>query len=137
MGRRRRKKVVKVFRRSLPDVYVCPRCGSTAIKVTIDRVAHEGQIVCSVCSLKATVPAEPHEEQVDVYCKFNDNFYAPRPSTPAPEAVQAEPSPQTAVTEAESRGDITGTPSISSPSQEPLQNNHSSNSEAGSSGDSM
>jgi transcription elongation factor Elf1 len=76
MGRRRRKKVVKLVRRKLPKVFTCPKCGGQSIKVTIDAVNKVANIICSLCGLKGELPVTPSTEAVDVYCQFTDKFYA-------------------------------------------------------------
>ncbi len=75
MGRRRRTKVVKVMPRKLPDVFVCPKCGSTAVKVAIDKSKQTAHVRCSVCSLHGDLPTAPTTQPVDIYCQFSDMFY--------------------------------------------------------------
>jgi len=76
LGRRRRRKVVKVVRRNLPKVFVCPRCGEHSIKVTLDESKGTASIQCSLCGLKGELPASPTTQPVDLYCEFSDKFYA-------------------------------------------------------------
>jgi len=76
VGRRRRRKVVRVVRRSLPKVFVCPRCGGHSIKVTMDETKLAANIQCSLCGLKGELPASSTTQPVDIYCKFSDMFYS-------------------------------------------------------------
>ncbi|WP_309492331.1 hypothetical protein [Candidatus Hecatella orcuttiae] len=76
MGRRRRKKVVKIIKRTLPKFFICPRCGGRSIHVTISPGEGNASVRCSLCGLTGEVPAPPGSQPVDVYCKFSDMFYA-------------------------------------------------------------
>ncbi|RJS90047.1 hypothetical protein CW700_01890 [Candidatus Bathyarchaeota archaeon] len=79
MGRRRRK-VVKVVKRKLPEFFLCPRCGKNTVKVSIDRRHEVAVVVCGACGLKGEFPLSSLSEPVDIYCSFVDQFYA-RPRT--------------------------------------------------------
>ncbi|UCD45249.1 MAG: hypothetical protein JSV27_01755 [Candidatus Bathyarchaeota archaeon] len=74
MGRRR-KQVVKIVRRTLPTLYLCPRCGKNTVKATINKKRERAIVICSDCNLKATFPSNPNMNEVDAYCLFVDNFY--------------------------------------------------------------
>ena len=74
MGRRRRK-VVKIVRRKLPDFYLCPRCGKNTVKATINKKLGQIAVVCGNCGLKNTFNAKPQMEGVDAYCLFVDSYY--------------------------------------------------------------
>jgi len=76
MGRRRKRKVVKVVQRRLPKLFTCPRCGGRSIEINIDKAAGKATAQCSLCGLKATLPATPQAEPVDIYCKFSDLFHS-------------------------------------------------------------
>jgi transcription elongation factor Elf1 len=73
---RRRKKVVKVYKRSLPKFFICPRCGGRSIEINVDKDAEQASVKCSLCGLKATLPASQQTEPVDLYCKFSDLFHS-------------------------------------------------------------
>jgi transcription elongation factor Elf1 len=75
MGRRR-KKAVKIVRRTLPELYLCPRCGKNTVKATIGKKRIRAVVVCSSCGLNASFPATTRMGEVDAYCRFVDNFYA-------------------------------------------------------------
>lgn len=74
MGRRRRK-VVKIVRRTLPEFYLCPRCGKNTVKATINKKRGQVVVVCGNCGLNAVLPVQPQMATVDAYCLFVDRFY--------------------------------------------------------------
>ncbi|KYH39270.1 MAG: hypothetical protein AYL30_000180 [Candidatus Hecatellales archaeon B24] len=76
MGRRRRRKVVKIVRKTLPKVFVCPRCGARSVKVLMNVGAGKAKVTCSICGLTAELPVSPSSQPVDIYCRFSDLFYA-------------------------------------------------------------
>lgn len=75
MGRRR-KKVEKVVRRTLPELFLCPRCGKNTVKATINKKKGYAVVVCSNCSLNSTFEYSRQMAEVDAYCRFVDGFYA-------------------------------------------------------------
>ena len=75
MGRRRSRKVTKPVKRTLPKIFVCPKCGEQSIKVIIDKNNQTADIRCSMCGLKSQIPVAPSNQEVDIYCKFSDMFY--------------------------------------------------------------
>jgi len=75
MGRRKRK-VVKIVRRTLPRIFLCPKCGKQSVSVKVDKKGQTAHVVCGGCGAAADVPRLPHEQPVDLYCKFTDKFYA-------------------------------------------------------------
>jgi len=74
MGRRR-KQVVKIVKRSLPELYLCPSCGKNTVKSTISKAKERAAVICSNCRLKSTFPATDKMGEVDAYCAFVDKFY--------------------------------------------------------------
>lgn len=74
MGRRRRK-VVKVIKRGLPKVFLCPKCGSQSVSVRVRRPEAKAAVTCGSCGLSAEVDAGLREQPVDLYCRFTDKFY--------------------------------------------------------------
>tara|TARA_B100001971_G_C18180860_1_gene532695 strand:- start:280 stop:516 length:237 start_codon:yes stop_codon:yes gene_type:complete len=73
MGRRRRKNI-RITKKSLPKVFSCPQCGMFSIRVLIDPET-ESKIVCGSCKLtwkKENTTKKP--EAIDVYNKFVDEF---------------------------------------------------------------
>ena len=75
MGRRR-KRAVKIVRRALPELYLCPRCGKNTVKSTISKKRERAVVVCSSCGLNTSFPSTPGMGEVDAYCRFVDMFYA-------------------------------------------------------------
>ena len=75
MGRRR-KKVVRVVRRGLPEYFLCPRCGKNTVKISTDKKREVTFVVCGTCGLKNVSHLYSHMEPVDIYCTFVDQFYA-------------------------------------------------------------
>ena len=75
MGRRR-KRVVKIIRRTLPELYLCPRCGKNTVKASINKSQTKATVICSSCSLKSSFDATRNMVPVDAYCTFVDQFYA-------------------------------------------------------------
>lgn len=76
VGRRRRRKVVKIVKKTMPKVFVCPRCGARSVKVLMNPAAGKAKVTCSICGLMAELPAGPSSQSVDIYCQFSDLFYA-------------------------------------------------------------
>lgn len=74
MGRRKRK-AAKIVRRSLPELYLCPRCGKNTVKASINRKRDKAVVICSSCNLKSSFMATAKMGEVDAYCRFVDSFY--------------------------------------------------------------
>jgi transcription elongation factor Elf1 len=72
MGRKRRK-VVKVFKKTLPKILSCPVCGN--ISLVVDRVSDDiAKIKCGTCKLSYEYPAAKTKESIDVYNEFVDKI---------------------------------------------------------------
>jgi transcription elongation factor Elf1 len=74
MGRRR-KKVVKIVRRALPELYLCPKCGKNTVKASINKDKSKAAVICSSCGLKSSFSATSKMVPVDAYCAFVDQYY--------------------------------------------------------------
>ncbi|MGA2663950.1 MAG: hypothetical protein ABSF83_03315 [Nitrososphaerales archaeon] len=79
MGRRRRK-VLRVNKRSLPKVFPCPRCGVVAVRITShqDDVSQDFVTVVACgsagCKLRREFRFPTDKPDIDVYNTFVDDF---------------------------------------------------------------
>ncbi|MEM0052884.1 MAG: hypothetical protein QXL89_01635 [Nitrososphaeria archaeon] len=72
MGRRKRK-VIKVFKRKLPKILACPKCGN--ISLIVDRVSDDlVNIKCGTCHLFYPYSAPKEKEYIDTYNEFVDKI---------------------------------------------------------------
>lgn len=74
MGRRRRR-VIRPPRKTLPKFFLCPQCGRDSVKVIMEKGASRAVVICGNCDLKEEFPVRPIDMPVDIYCKFTDKFY--------------------------------------------------------------
>ncbi len=106
MGRRRRR-VIRIVKKKLPTVFVCPRCGEEAVRVTIAKDTGRAVVLCALCSLRDEFPAHPAAQPIDVYSYFTDRFYGvkdpraimPREREITSMPVDEEPAEETAAPE--------------------------------------
>ncbi len=79
MGRRRRK-VVRPNRRSLPKVFACPHCGVVAVRITSQKDDATGDHITVVacgnlsCKLRREFRFPTVKPDIDVYNTFVDDF---------------------------------------------------------------
>ncbi|MEM3045507.1 MAG: hypothetical protein QW057_00280 [Candidatus Bathyarchaeia archaeon] len=74
MGRRRRK-VIKAPRRTLPKVFTCMVCGRKAVVVKMQREEGCAVVHCGACNRHDRIEAAPGIAPVDVYSLWCDSFY--------------------------------------------------------------
>jgi transcription elongation factor Elf1 len=89
LGRRRRR-VIRIVKKKLPTVFMCPRCGEEAVRVTIAKDTGKAVVLCAMCQLKDEFQAHPAAQAIDVYSYFTDKFYGvkdPRPIIPKERAI--------------------------------------------------
>ncbi|MHA1268691.1 MAG: hypothetical protein ACTSPY_02785 [Candidatus Helarchaeota archaeon] len=75
MGRRRKQKVQKRPRKTLPKVFTCPECGKITITVEVQKENKIAYLKCGNCKLEARVIATHLTEPVDAYGEFLDKYY--------------------------------------------------------------
>jgi len=75
MGGRKRKKVVKRMRKSIPKIFACPNCGEKTLGISINREDGVATIKCGRCTIEDNVKVSRVEEPVDAYGKFVDKYY--------------------------------------------------------------
>ena len=63
------------MKKKLPTVFVCPRCGEEAVRVTIAKDTGKATVMCALCQLKDEFQAHPAAQMIDVYSFFADRFY--------------------------------------------------------------
>jgi transcription elongation factor Elf1 len=77
MGRRRRK-VVRVLKKRLPQIFLCPKCGKEAVRVALSQEEEKAIVRCGSCGLTDELPYRTPYKDVDVYCQFTDKWYGAR-----------------------------------------------------------
>ena len=79
MGRRRRK-TLRVVKRSLPKVFACPRCGMLTVRITSHQDETSQDTVFMVacgntgCGLRRELRYPTRRAEIDVYNTFVDDF---------------------------------------------------------------
>jgi transcription elongation factor Elf1 len=76
LGRRRRR-VLRIIRRTLPKVFSCPRCGVISVKVSM-KTGSAALVACGSCGLKQEYTVTRKKEPIDIYNEFVDGFMSGR-----------------------------------------------------------
>lgn len=75
MGGRKRRKVIKRVKKTLPKVFACPNCGEKSLSVFINKEESKATIKCGRCNIIDEISLAGIEEAVDAYGKFVDKYY--------------------------------------------------------------
>ncbi|GBC75113.1 hypothetical protein HRbin06_00427 [archaeon HR06] len=77
MGRRKRR-VVRVVKKRLPKVLLCPKCGVISVRVVTSKSEEANKVkfkvVCGSCGLNKEYIYERKLEYIDVYNRFVDEI---------------------------------------------------------------
>ena len=83
MGRRRRRKEVRIEKPRLPKFFTCPHCGSESVVVKIDKRERKALVSCGACNISwETRDIKEYEEPIDIYNRFVDAYLEGRVSPP-------------------------------------------------------
>lgn len=78
LGRRRRRKLIRVYRKRIPKIFVCPLCGKRAITVRMRRSIGVAYVTCGVCGASGEVRIPKGMSPVDAYCEWYDKAASAR-----------------------------------------------------------
>ncbi len=74
MGRRRRKKIVKIYRPKIPKIFTCPVCGSKSLNIIVDKKKMTAKARCPNCGLEWETNIKSYEEKIDIYHRLFDEY---------------------------------------------------------------
>ena len=74
MGRRSRKKVVKVYKPKILKIFTCPVCGSKSLNILIDKKNLKARARCPTCGLDWETNVKSYEEKIDIYHRLFDEY---------------------------------------------------------------
>ncbi|MBS7649322.1 MAG: hypothetical protein QW201_01600 [Thermoproteota archaeon] len=69
---RRRRREVKVFRKQIPKIFYCPKCGIQAVSVNFDKKGNQVVVSCGNCLIRSSFTLSKPMAPVDAYNKFVD-----------------------------------------------------------------
>lgn len=75
MGGRKRKKVIRRMKKSIPKIFACPSCGEKTLGIDIDREAGTATIKCGRCNIEEVIIISAVEQAIDAYGKYIDRYY--------------------------------------------------------------
>lgn len=75
MGRKR-KRVVHIPKKRLPNFFSCPICGKETVGVKISRDEARATVGCSSCGLNEAFPIKIAQTEVDIYCMLTDKVFS-------------------------------------------------------------
>ena len=74
MGSRKRR-VNKIVKKRLPEIFDCPVCGENSIKIILKKRTEKALVRCGSCGLENIFEINKNTEPIDIYCMFSDKFY--------------------------------------------------------------
>lgn len=78
MGRRKRRKLIRPLRKTLPKIFTCPNCGAVSVRVIEkehnihESKIYEYRVICGNCKKELLEKHEKKVEIIDIYNKFVD-----------------------------------------------------------------
>ncbi|UCG37303.1 MAG: hypothetical protein JSV64_03240 [Candidatus Bathyarchaeota archaeon] len=80
---------MRIPKRRLPQVFLCPRCGKEAVRVEFVKEDEKATVHCGGCSLTNQLSFKQTDKEIDVYCKFTDRYYSELRTAKSSEAAAA------------------------------------------------
>jgi len=72
---RRRRREVRIFRKQIPKIFYCPKCGAQAVSVNMDKKNDMMLVACGNCMSKKSYEFKKFMAPVDAYNKFVDELF--------------------------------------------------------------